>query len=96
MEYTIVAESEVKCESGSYPYSIVLAQRTNPVFARCPFVTWASAQRDSERSLSGGHYDLTLTEACADYQERCKAYGLKLGQAFGPAIRTFEIAGAKR
>jgi hypothetical protein len=95
-EHVIIVESEVKNEKGCFPHSIILVLRANTPCKARPFVTWVSAQTGGSRSLSGGHYDLTLTDACADYQERCKAYEANLGESFGPAIKRFELAGGKK
>jgi hypothetical protein len=94
--HIIVAESEVRNEKGCHPYSIVLVMRAKAPCKTRPFVTWMSAQTGEGRSLSGGHYDLTLTDACADYQERCKAYEVNLGESFGPAIKRFALAGREK
>ena len=87
MDFVIVVESETKHEAGSYPYKFVIAKRAKSPCPDLPFVTWMAVERDGKLDMAHGHYDLSLTTACIDFQERCKGYHIGLGNMYGTALK---------
>lgn len=81
-DHIIIAESEIKHETGCYDSSIILVMRAKAPCKDLPFVTWMCARADG-RSLSSGHYDMSLSAACCDFVERCRAHGVNPGKMFG-------------
>ena len=84
-----IVESETRSERGCYSWRVTLVQRLPAPCPDHPFSTHVEVDGPNGPENQAGHYDLTLTEACADFQERCKAHGVDLGEAFGPEIKTF-------
>jgi hypothetical protein len=88
IDYVVIVESEVKRESGSFPFKMILAKRAKSPDPMLPYVTWVSYERDKGVwANSYGHYDLTFTAACADFEDRCRQLGIPLGETWGRPMK---------
>lgn len=94
-DWTVIVASETKSEKGEYPHRVVLVKRDPAPCPKLPFSTHMQifSIGSPAPDYQAGHYDLTLTEACADFQERCKAHEVKYGEAYGQGIAEYEKEG---